>query len=601
MSASGQKPARENGYARIGDYAALGDGHTVALVAKDGSVDWFPISALDGHPTFAAVLDPDEGGAVTLAPADPFTVEREYVEGTNVLLTTFHTDDGTVQVTDSLNVGRSGRLPWTELARRVEVLRGSVRMRWRVEPGRAIGPAQPWTWEQDGCPMIEVAGDQLSVRTSNLGEPALTGHAVHGEARLHEGERALLALVGTHHEPVFQPPWEHIDDRIDTSIIEWRDWGERVGYDGRWQEAVRRSALALKLLLWSPSGAIAGAATTSLPEALGAQRNFDYRYAWVRDASFAIDALANLSMHEEVHAALSWLLRTVAETSPDLRVFYRLDGSLPDGDERTLPVRGYREDRPAVAGNSAEAQMQLGCFGDLSDAVFRFVQHGAVLDGPTSLLLSQLADRVCDIWRRPDAGIWELGEYRQYTISKMSCWVALDRAVRLVEQGQLTGLHTERWRHEAEAIHDWVDEHCWSEAKQAYTFYAGTDDLDASVLLAARTGFCEPGSARLSSTIDAVAAELGEGPLLYRYSSVRGEEGCFLACCFWRVQALAHVGRHDEAVELMDRLVSVTNDVGLLSEELDPVTGELRGNIPQALSHLSLITSATRLSDVLSS
>jgi GH15 family glucan-1,4-alpha-glucosidase len=594
MSVQDSRPQRCDGYAPIGSYAVLGDGRTVALVARDGAVDWFPMSGLDGHPTFAGVLDPERGGSVRLAPAGPFTVEREYVERSNVLRTTFRTDEGSVRVTDSLNVGRAGRLPWTELARRVEVLDGSVLLRWSVEPGSAIGPAQPWAWLQDGRPMIDVAGDQLTVNTANLGDPVVTGHAVQGEARLQAGDRGLLALVGAHGEPVFQPSCEHIDTRIDKSVEDWQRWCDGITYDGRWSDAVRRSALALKLLIHAPTGAIAGAGTTSLPEAIGGKRNFDYRFAWIRDASFAIDALAFLDAHEEVHAALSWLLHTVSTTAPDLRVFYRLDGSIPTADEDELPVRGYRETRPAVAGNSAELQTQLGCFGDLADAVYRFVQHGAVLDGPSSRLLSDLADRVCDIWAQRDAGIWELGGYEHYTISKMSCWVALDRIVRLADNGQLSGLHAERWRHEAQRIHDWVDENCWSDEKQAYTFYAGSEELDASVLLAARTGFCEPDSARLNSTIDAITAELGEGPLLYRYSSVRGKEGCFLACCFWRVQALTYVGRRDEAADLMDQLVALTNDVGLLSEEMTP-EHELRGNIPQALSHLSLITAAAGL------
>jgi GH15 family glucan-1,4-alpha-glucosidase len=435
----------------------------------------------------------------------------------------------------------------------------------------------------------------MVLRTAGLGEPTVTGDLVRGRTVLRSGERGLVALIATNGEPTFQPSCDDIDARIDHTVAQWQGWCSGIRYDGRWREAVQRSALALKLLVHSPTGAIAGAGTTSLPEAIGGERNFDYRFAWIRDASFAIDALANLSMHEEVHAALSWLLHTVAVTAPDLRVFYRLDGSIPDAEQEELPVRGYRDTRPAVAGNSAQLQTQLGCFGDLVDAVYRFVQHGAVLDPRAARLLSDLADRVCDIWMLPDAGIWELGDNQQYTISKIGCWVALDRAVRLAEEGQIFSAHVNRWRHEAAAVHSWVDENCWSGGKRAYTFYAGTEDLDASVLLAARTGFSPPGDARLASTIDAIADELGEGPLLYRYSSVRGKEGAFFACCFWWVQALAHVGRRDEATGLMDQLIELANVVGLLSEEIDPRTRQLRGNFPQALSHLSLITAATNL------
>ena len=595
MHTAPRQPRRRNGFAPIDAYAVLGDGRTVALVAEDGAVDWLPTSALDGHPTFAGLLDPHAGGSIELSPTEPFTVVRGYVDGSNVLQSVFRTEHGAVRVTDSLNVGRAGRLPWTELARRVEGLEGSVALRWSVAPDSTIGPARPWTWMRDDSPLLEVADDHLTVRTTGLGRPTVTGHAVYGEATISAGERGLLAVVGTHAQPTFQPSCADIDSRIDMTIADWQGWCEGVDYDGPWHAAVRRSALALKLLVHAPSGAIAGAATTSLPEAIGGERNFDYRYAWIRDASFTIDAMTHLRMHEEVHAALAWLLRTVSVTAPDLRVFYRLDGSIPDAEERTLPVRGYRDSQPAVAGNSAETQTQLGCFGDLFDAVFRFVQHGAVLDPHTARLLSDLADRVCDVWMLSDAGIWELGDNQQYTISKISCWVALDRAVRLATAGQLASAHVDRWRHEAALVHEWVDENCWSAAKRAYTFYAGTDELDASVLLAARTGFCPSGDVRLSSTIDAISDELGEGPLLYRYGSVRGKEGCFLACCFWRVQALAHVGRRDEAVTLMDELVGLSNDVGLFSEEMAPGSHELRGNFPQALSHLALITAARDL------
>jgi GH15 family glucan-1,4-alpha-glucosidase len=581
----------------IGSYGVLGDGRTVALVARDGAIDWFPTSALDGHPTFAALLDPDRGGSITLAPAVPFEVQRRYVDGSNVLSSTFRTAEGTVRITDSLNTGRAGRLPWTELARRVEALEGSVPLRWQINPGSALGPAHPWAWTQDDSVLLTVAGQLLALRSEGMGSTVVDGGTVRGDVTVHAGERGLLALVATAGEPTFLPSCADIDARIDSSAADWQRWCAGIGYRGRWQDAVQRSALALKLLVHAPTGAVAGAGTTSLPEALGGERNFDYRFAWVRDASFAIDAFAELGLHEEVHAALSWLLRTVETTAPDVRVFYRLDGSVPDGDMQKLPVRGYRDSRPAVAGNSAETQTQLGCLGDLLEAVSRFVRHGAVLDRRTARLVTQLAERTCDIWSEPDAGIWELGDTEHYTISKISCAVALDRAARLAEAGQVPDAHVERWRHEQARIREWVDENCWSEQKRSYTFYAGTDELDASVLLASRSGYAAPDDTRFHDTVDAIGRELAEGPLLYRYTSARGQEACFLACSFWRVRALTHIGRRAEAAELMDELVSLATDLGLYSEEMTADSRQLRGNLPQALSHLSLITAATGLAE----
>ncbi len=596
MSGRSAGPRRVDGFAPIGDYAALGDGRTVALVARDGAVDWFPPTALDGRPVFASLLSPEEGGAITLTPTDEFTVERSYVPGTNVVQTEFRTSSGVVRITDSLNVGRAGRLPWSELARRVEVVEGSVRLAWAVAPGHVPGDARPWTWRFDAeggrsAAMIDVAHHHLALRLDGLGAGRIVAGAVRGEAILNRGDRGLLAVVASEQEPTYLPSCADIDSRVASSCDAWNRWCEDIGYDGPWFDAVRRSALALKLLVHSPNGSIAGAGTTSLPESLGGKRNFDYRYSWIRDGALTIDAFASLGMHEEVHACLSWLLKTVRSTAPDLRVFYRLDGSVPSGEMNELNVPGYRDSYPALSGNAAAGQTQLGTFGHLLDAVHRFVSHGAVLDGASSTLLGDLADRVCDIWMSTDAGIWELGDQQHYTSSKISCWVALDRAVRLARDGQVGARNVARWEQEAANIRRWIDEYCWSERKRAYTFYAGTKELDASVLLAARTGFADHDPARLNDTVDAVTRDLADGPLLYRFGSMRGEEGCFVACSFWRVQALVHTGRLAEAKQLMDQLVAMANDVGLYSEEVLP-NGEMRGNIPQALSHLALVTSA---------
>lgn len=583
---------RVDGYAPIDAYAALGDGRTVALVAADGAIDWMPLPSIDGHPVFAAILDAEHGGSIHLSPPPPFTVERTYVEGTNVLATTYRTGTGAIRVTDALNVGRSGRLPWTELARRVEGLDGEVEVRWRIELGTSLGLPRPWVRDGDGMPLVSAADQQLAVRTEGLGSSEVSDVAVFGAATITAGDRALLAVVATDHEPLLPAPCTAVDDRIEHTVHDWQRWCRGVHYDGPWRDAVLRSALALKLLIYEPSGAIAGAATTSLPEAIGGDRNWDYRYTWIRDTSFALDALAELGLAEELHDALSALLASVAATAPDPWVFYRLDGGVVRKDEEHLPAPGYRGSKPVRAGNGAADQEQLGVFGDLFDAVIRYTDRGGVIDPATASLLQTLADRTCDRWDRRDSGIWELGDRQHYTISKIGCWVALDRALQLVEAGQLSSLRAGRWEHERARIHEWVDQRCWSDAKGSYTFHADTDELDASVLLAARTHFCASDDPRLASTVDAIVDELADGPYLYRYGSMRGREGCFLACSFWLVQALCHLGRLDDAAALMDQLVAATNDVGLLAEEIDPVSGHQLGNTPQALSHLSLITAA---------
>jgi GH15 family glucan-1,4-alpha-glucosidase len=372
----------------------------------------------------------------------------------------------------------------------------------------------------------------------------------------------------------------------------WESWESTLTYDGRWRDEVRRSALMLKLLQFGPTGAVAAAGTTSLPERIGGDRNYDYRYMWVRDASFTIDALVGLKLEAEAHAALAFLLRCIGSTGPELKIFYRLDGAL-DNSEQQLSAPGYRGSRPVRSGNSAADQTQLGTFGHLLDAVGRYVDAGHLLDPRTGRLLADVADRCCDDWAGADSGIWELPDNRQYTQSKMGCWAALDRAVRLHERGQIPSTHADRWRHERDLIHDWVDEHCWSAAKNAYTFYAGTDDLDAATLLAAQTGFAR--GERLAGTVEAIRRELAEGPLVYRYTGSDRQEGAFLACSFWLASALAALNRRDEAVKQMDETVALANDLGIMSEEISVKDHRALGNVPQALSHLALINAALQI------
>jgi GH15 family glucan-1,4-alpha-glucosidase len=597
QAAEGIATTRTHGYAPIADYAALGDGRTVALVARDGRIDWWPTPTLDAPPLLAAILDPARGGHFLLAPRDPFTVERSYLEGTNVLRSVYTTRTGTATVVEALNTGRAGRLPWTELVRRIEGNSGSVTFDWQLAPGDRFRRASPWMTDRAGVPVATVEDQAIGVIVDGPLSQTTTAHEVSGAGTVSAGQRALLAVVVTDNEPLFIPGAGAIEERLEATISSWRRWSDHVtlaggASDGRWDAAVRRSALALKTLIAEHTGAIAAAATTSLPEGIGGTKNWDYRYSWVRDSSFALDALINLGLHEEVHGAVSWLLGAIRQGGGDLHVFYSLGGAVAT-QEHELDVPGYRHSRPVRSGNSAIGQLQLGTYGDLFDTIYRYCNEGHLLDPNTGRLLAALADSCCDQWHRPDSGIWELNQLEHYTISKIGCWVALDRAARLADAGQLPSAQAARWRTEAEEIRAWVNEHCWSEHKRAYTFYAGTDALDAAVLLAGRTGFEE--GERLTSTIEAVIAELSEGPLLYRYSGMRNQEGAFVACTFWLVDALARTGQIPRAAALMDDAVALTNDVGLLAEQIDPATGAFLGNVPQGLSHLALINAASTL------
>lgn len=585
---------RTDGYAPIDSYAVLGDGRTVALVARDGSIDWLPIPVLDAPPAFAALLDPDTGGRFELAPAVPAEVERAYRADTAVLETRFRTAGGSVTVTDSLNRQGERPLPWIELARVVRAEGGEVPMRWRIAPGRRWGAAEPWVQDRGGVPFVRLADESMAVVTRAAGDVRTDAHAVAGDFVARPGTDALIALVATDDEPVLVPDAGEILARVERTGAGWREWRRRLSYHGPHADAVVRSALVLRLLTIDVQGANAAAATTSLPEKVGGRRNYDYRFCWVRDASFALDALTSLGLLEEVHSSLSWLLHAVARTAPHLHVFYTLSGQPAQPDEtRVESLRGYLGSAPVNVGNSAASQRQLGCYGDLLDAVARYVRHGGHLDGRSAAMLAGLTHHACDVWRLPDAGLWELNDYQHYTASKISCWAALDRAVWLAEVGELPSWQADRWRAARQEVHEWVNRHCWSPARQAYVMHPGSDDLDAAVLLAARFGFAAHEPDRYAATVAACQRDLDAGAgLLYRYSSMRGREGAFVACSFWLVDGLGACGRGEEARALFEAMLRHANDVGLFAEEIDPATGHALGNVPQGLSHLALIGAA---------
>jgi GH15 family glucan-1,4-alpha-glucosidase len=334
-----------------------------------------------------------------------------------------------------------------------------------------------------------------------------------------------------------------------------------------------------------------------LPERIGGDRNYDYRYAWVRDTAFALDALLNLGLLVQVHASFAWLLRAVARTLPDVHVFYDIHGDTVSS-EQELELAGYRGSRPVRRGNQAAKQLQLGCWGDLLETADLYVRDGNALDGVTGERLADAVDRLTKVWKRTDAGIWELPEKEHYTTSKVGAWVAIDRALRLAEQGELPDDRVDAWRETAAEIRGFVERECWSDNRRAYAMHAGGDRLDASVLRVSRMNFIDARGERFNSTIDRIRTELsGGGPLLYRYSGQRPEEGAFVACSFWLVEALAHAGRLDEARATMDELAGLANDVGLFAEEIDPRTGDFLGNFPQGLSHLALVNAAAAIAD----
>ena len=587
---------RNDGFAPIGSYAAIGDGRTVALLAADGSVDFMSLPSLHAPTTFAALLDPERGGRFTLAPTGEFDVARRYVGRTNVLETTYRTGGGVVRATEALTLQDGGLLPWVELARRIEGVEGSVRLEWRLEPRFDWGREPPRIVGRGDLITAEGAGLQLAVHSWDAGQIEPEEEALAGSFELAAGERALLVLVAAHEQPLHAPSRDHVEARLDATCRVWERWLGFWAYDGPWEEEVARSALALKLLVYAPNGSIAAAPTTSLPEVIGGDKNYDYRYSWVRDSAFTLDALMRLGLPEQVQESFACLLRAVRQTAPDLRPFYDLDGSVPERSETLHHLRGYRDSAPVRYGNAARTQLQLGSWGDLLETADLYVSEGNVLDDQTGEMLASCVDRVSILWPDEDSGMWELDEHRHYTTSKIAVWMAFDRALRLAEDGQLPDGHVSRWREHHDRLRAWIEERCWSERLGAYRGWAGEESLDAGILRALRMGY--PERERLDRTVDTIRERLAAAPgLIYRTTEHVGEEGAFVACSFWLVETLARLGRVDEACEAMEQILPYANDLGLFSEEVDPESGELLGNFPQGLSHLALVNAAGAIED----
>jgi GH15 family glucan-1,4-alpha-glucosidase len=582
----------------IGDYAMIGDCRTAALVSRDGSLDWLCLPRFDSPSLFAALLDPAEGGRFRVSPVGEFRSTRRYLGDTPVLETTFRTDTGTGRLVDlmpAIAEEHRHRELWPdhEVLRMLECTDGELEMEIVWEPRPDYGRARPRISDRGQLGFCQEYRATLAALKSELDlQLADDRRSVQGRARLRAGERKFLSFTFAHRRPLILPrlgryAWE----RVERSIRWWEGWSGSCRYAGEYRDAVMRSAITLKLMTYAPSGAVVAAPTTSLPERVGGVRNWDYRYCWLRDASLTLQALHDLGYSLEAEAFLSWLLYTTRITWPELQVVYDVFGETHLHEHELSHLRGYRGSRPLRVGNAAEGQLQMDTYGELIDAVYEFVSRGGRLDRATSRLLVGLGRTVCDRWRDADEGIWEIrGRRRHHTFSKVMCWVALDRLLRLDQEGHLK-VPVNRFAAERDSLREEIEEHGYVERLGSYVAGYDLEDVDASLLLLARYGYVGPTEPRMVGTYEQVMRRLGREGLLYRYLSdhdgLPPGEGAF--------EYLARRGSVAEARSSFERLLSFGNDVGLFAEEIDPDSGEALGNFPQAFTHVGLIDAALTL------
>jgi GH15 family glucan-1,4-alpha-glucosidase len=592
----------------IADYAIIGDCRSAALISKAGSIDWLCWPRFDSPALFCALLDRARGGSFVLQPSIAFTPRRRYVENTNVLETELHTTTGVARLTDLMPVASEAekrRTLWPEhqILRRIECIAGEVPMTMRYEPRPDYARRMPRLRPRGRLGVQAEHGVQLLTLTTDF-PVALSPDGASASATfvLRAGERRYASLAFSDSEPAVIPALgEEAERRIQTSIDWWRAWAARCRYAGPHRASVVRSALVLKLMTFAPSGAVVAAPTTSLPEQPGGERNWDYRYCWLRDASLTLQALHDLGYSIEAHAYLSWLVHATRVTWPRLRPVYDVYGEprLPESELDHL--EGFAASRPVRIGNGAAGQLQLDVYGEVLDAAYQLTRRGGELDRTTARMLGGFGETVCRCWREPDEGIWEMrGGRRQHTFSKAMCWVALDRLVKLHDEGH-TRIARERFAATRDAIRTAVEQRGYSERLGSYRAAFDVEDVDASLLLLSRYGYVAGDSPRMRGTIDKVLARLGRNGLLYRYLRDDGlppGEGAFGICSFWAVDALAEAGELTRATAAFEHLLGYANDVGLYAEEIDAETGAALGNFPQAFTHVGLIDAALTLERV---
>ncbi len=598
----------EDGYRPIGDYALIGDCHSAALISADGSIDWCCLPRFDSGSTFGRLLDRQSGGHCQIAPRTRgrWQMTREYLEDTLVLETTIETSTGKARLLDCFIVREGAEEMWERrIVRVIEGQRGSVEFAIRVAPRFDYGEVKPWLRRHG--PLLHSAtggNDSLLIWCEQELEQDDDADLV-ARTKVGVGDRVRLVLAYCPPEFVGEDPpepdAESVDQELERTAEWWRQWAQTLKLDGRDERAARRSGLVLKAMTYAPTGAIVAAPTTSLPEVAGGKRNWDYRYAWVRDSSFSSRAFVELGAVKEADAFRAFIMRSAAGQADDLQVLYGVGGERRLQASPVAALEGYKGSAPVSVGNDASAQRQLDAYGELVNLTWRWHRRGHSPSDDDWRFLVSLIDHAAEQWRERDCGIWEWpGQPDHFVHSKVLCWSALDHGLKLADEC-MRRAPTRRWRRARDELRETIERRGYDRERGVYVQAFDRPELDAALLLLPTVGFVDWRDERMVRTTAAIREELDAGDgRLYRYrrkDGLPGREGAFLCCSFWLAECLARQGEHEDARRIFDRALSAGNDLGLLSEEIDPRSGELLGNFPQALTHLSHISAAVALVD----
>lgn len=596
---------------RLADYALMGNSRAAALVCKNGSIDWCCLPDFHSPAIFAALLDQNRGGSFSIAPVKKYNSTQHYIPETNVVETHFATEHGDVRLIDAFTAMTETEkmkniFPDHEILRMVEGISGTVKMKMEYSPGIFYGRSSPvlsdfqkagihFSWKEDIYILISSL-ESTHIKIVNDGSVATVEFMVKAE------ERIFFSLSYSNQSPAVIPELYTAGERMENTIRYWKNWISKCHYSGVYEKPVKRSALVLKLLTHAPSGAIIAAPTTSLPEKIGGERNWDYRYCWLRDASFTTRVLVNLGYEEETHAYMSWILHATQLTRPELQVVYSVYGDNRIKEETLDWLTGYRNSRPVRTGNMADAQFQLDVYGEVLDAVYTYASHLNAIDKDSKRFILGLGEVICKLWDQPDEGIWEIRSSPvHHTHSKVMAWIGLNRLAKLCRQYHWADAPVKKFKTVASKIRNAIEHAGFNKKLNTYTRGFNGHELDASLLVLPLAGYCDAGSPRMASTVQSIIDHLSKNDLVYRYRQVddglSGDEGSFGVCNFWLAENLARSERLEEAVRIFETTLGYASPGGLLSEEIDPDSGELLGNYPQGFTHIGLINAALTIND----